>query len=630
MIRHCSFLFILTAFFMLFPCGFCAEHAAGSDNASEPHLVFKKTVVVKPYRGGQAYTEQYRIQEGEHLWKILREHYRLPNKKIAFYCKIAGAVNPGIKDINNIPADQNILVPYEYVKGENRPPPPAQEPPPPAQEPPPPAQEPSPPATVYTVRADEHLGKILRTIYRVPEETLFTPQTFRLLQEANPGIRNLNRLVEGMKIQIPPELLVYTHPSPPAETPKSVVQKTEVHTDKTDVQKKSYASVSQVQPERHHGNVKSVADGLALLQETELPYETVSPGLDTPAEERVKNFIASFTRAFHGSAKQEGKEVLPINDRGAVTIDYSSFPVYEFPWGSRVLLDYGSRLPAAIKDVVSSEWKNAEIVAVRDRDDMEDILGKVLDSSGAYSVEREGDYIVNRDSIQVSVSGNWLVFKDNSLKNAFVVNLIEDDASSMPDSFKKYLSDMGLTVVDIQKENPAGAGPKHNSYRGATDYHTVQPQPMIVTDLVFGIIGKPYTRDYNTKIFQNMYSGFSLEVLADRMFEKEGGQVCLIDFHGLPKRITGIIRQQGIELLQIQPDEELSVIVKKVLDFTGSPYRPSPVAFQYDRGGKSTVKLTIPGILIQTQAGDVLMTQVTLSESIIQFLGEMDVKIIKY
>ena len=53
----------------------CAGPKAGtlSPQGPEPHLVFKKSVVVKKYAEGQAHTEQHVIKKGEHLWKILRE-----------------------------------------------------------------------------------------------------------------------------------------------------------------------------------------------------------------------------------------------------------------------------------------------------------------------------------------------------------------------------------------------------------------------------------------------------------------------------------------------------------------------------------------------------------------------------
>ncbi|MEI6127118.1 MAG: hypothetical protein WCQ99_11260 [Pseudomonadota bacterium] len=571
--------------------------ALAEDNATEPHLVFKKSVIVKPYEDGQVYTEPHIVKEGEHLWKILREHYKLANSKIAFYCTAAKAINPEVRDVNDLRPSQNILVPYEYVKG-SRPEIPEE-------------KKPTLPGSEYTVKEGEHLGKILRDVYRIPEAAIFQERTGRLIKDANPHLKDTNALEKGWKIMIPPEILNLSGQAQAKQKAAEVLHK------------------ESTPPDSLHAK-EPVPQRKADLQETELPVEAVED-YDTALtrdESRAKNMLASLAGAFGGTDNRTGKEMLPVAGGGAVTLEYNKFPVYEFPWGRKVLFDYGSRLSPAMKEVVAAEWKNAEIVAVRERDDMETILGKVLDGCGFATVEKGGEYIVNRDNIQVSVSGNWIVFKDTMLKNVFVINLLEGGETGMPESFKAYLSGMGLNIVDIKKGT--AAQDKYNpEYTSRAEYHKAQADPAILTDLILEILGQKYQKDYTTKIFQNMYSGFSLEVLADRMFKKDD-ETFLVDFHNLPKRITGIIAEQGFHLLQIDVQEDLPAIVKKVLDFCNASYKPSPVKFQYDRGEKSNIKLTVPGVLVQTGDGDVLLTHIALSEPIVQFLSEIDIKVIKY
>jgi hypothetical protein len=118
--------------------------------------------------------------------------------------------------------------------------------------------------------------------------------------------------------------------------------------------------------------------------------------------------------------------------------------------------------------------------------------------------------------------------------------------------------------------------------------------------------------------------------MADRMFEKDGS-IYLIDFHNLPEKICQIIDQQGFHLLQIDiHKEELTDIAKKVLNFCGASKSSFPAQFQYYSGKKSSIKLTIPGFLIEAGSVDVLLTQVGLKEPIIDFLAEKNVKIIQF
>ncbi len=562
--------------------------------AREPHLVFKKSVLVKEYKGGQAYSAPHTVRKGDHLWKILREQYNMSNKRIAFYCRIAKAINPQIKNIDVLEPKQNILVPYKYVKGS------------PADN----ATKPFPEHDVeYVIKEGQHLGKILRDNYNLPEYVIFSKRTFRLIKEANPAIENINNLEKGQKIILPAalfDLSAYTTPAPAA--PRIV---------------KTAPAPPRPEP------VITPAQ-LQRAPEKTVPAPVI-PYVVTPEEKQVRSAMSMLTRSFDGLDNRTGTEVLPIEGSGSVTIDHSKFPVYEFPWGKKILFDYGNKLPEGVKDVIASEWENAEVVAVQEKDDMKSILDTVLDSCGFFKVEKKGEFITKRDNIQISVGGDWIVFKDTMMKNVFVVNLIDGNRREMSPELKAYISDMGLQIVDIKtggapaakKEDAPGEKP------AKTEYQSVSSEPALLTDLILEAAGIEYKKGYNTEIFQNMYNGFSLEIIADRMFVKDGATY-LIDFHSLPERIVQIIEKQNFKLLQITPQDDMAETAQKVLDFCAVTYKPSPVKFTFDKDGESNIKLTIPGVLVSSDAGEVLLTRVALDMAIVTFLSDKKIKIIKY
>jgi len=567
----CCCLFCLIAALLLpRPCPAEQEEAA-------PHLLFKKSVVVKQYKGGAVYSEPRTIKKGEYLWKILREHYNLPNRKIAFYCKLAKAINPAIKDINQLRPNQNMLVPYKYEKGKQ-------------------VEKTSagdrPPPFVHTVRSGEHLAKILRHRCGLPEEIIFSSRTYRLIQEANEQIDDINELREGRKIIIPRELLL---------------QKT----------------ARRDQPAAHKDARPSLPAAPMLGGTTITDNGTLSQG------KRAHDMLSVLTRSFQGSDNRTGKSVISLDGKGTVGLDFQQFPVYTFPWGRKVLFDYGRRLPEGVKSVIASEWENAEIVAVREKEDMVSILGKVLDACGFYNVEKNGEYIVNNDNIQISISGNWIVFKDSSLKNVFIVNLVEGGEETVSADLKSYLADMGLEIMDINTDTMVKEG-REAAYEKPVSSEQVPSEPMVLTDLILDILGIAYFKNFTTNVFEHAQDGFSLEVMADRMYELNGS-AHLIDFNNLPRNICDIIVDQGYHLLQLDPHEkDVGRTVRSVLEFCGTDVKSSPATFQYDRAAKANMKLSIPGLLVETDTGDVLFTHIALKESVIRFLSEMDVKIIKY
>ena len=291
------------------------------------------------------------------------------------------------------------------------------------------------------------------------------------------------------------------------------------------------------------------------------------------------------------------------------------------------MLDYGGRLPEKTRNQISKQWENAEVVSVQASDDIESIIGRVLDVCGFYKVEKDADYTISRDAIQLSVSGNWIVFKDSSLRNVFVVNLAQDGTSSMSPSLRSYLSGIGLDVMDIGTAEDSAAGEGASRPKAA---YTETAAPAALTDAILNMLGIAFESEYKTSIFQNMYSGFTLEVIADRMF-RVNGETRLIDFNNLPARITSIIEQQGFKLLQIAPGEESQdSVAGRVLEFCGADFQPPPVTLDFDRGKRKNVSLTMPGYVVQTPHGRTLLTGTHVNESISDFLREMDIAIVKY
>jgi len=550
---------------------------------SDPHLVFKKSVVMKDYNKGQVYTEAHTVKRGDHLWKILRDRYKIEDSKISFFCKVAKFINPDIKDVNKLYPDQDIMIPYKFLKDKdsNKL-----------------IDKTAESDAVYVVQPGDHLAKILREKYELMSPAIFSEKTRRLFKKSNPEIKDINKLVKGQKIVIPSEVLALRERFVPIGMLEVKKTEKEESTDKT----RDIKEPQVVEPD---------------LTDDEL----------SDNESITKDMLSLLTRSFDGTDNRTGVEEFEVEGSNALKLDYSKYPLYEFPWGKKVLLDYGNRIPGGVKDVITSKWENAEIVGVREKDDIESILDRVLEVCGLFKVEKGGEYTVNKDNIQVSVSGSWIVFKDETLKNVFVVNLIKNSKEQVSPSLKSYLSDLGLTFVDIKsgeiKTTESTAAAK------IPDYRKVSAEPLFMTDMVLDVLGIIYKKEQSTNIFQNSDSGFSLEVIADRMFEKDG-RVHMIDFQSLPLRLYDVITEQGFKILNISPDEDLLRVAEKILVFCDADYMPSPAEFKYGKSEKSKLRLKVPGILIRSGSSDLLLTQVLLKQPIVQFLADIDVEIIKY
>lgn len=565
-----------------------AETTAETLPAGEPHLVFKKSVVVKHYSEGRAHAEEHVVRKGEHLWQILRRQYGMSDASINFFCKIAQAVNPDIEDLNVLRPDQNILLPFKYVPGDG-----------------------SDNRTLmidtqdcrHEVRPGEHFGQILRSRFGLPDTVIFSRITKSLLSEANPGIDDLNTISPGQTVIIPREVFAM----------HQIVEQGVMAGE--DLLPEGESQAGSEPPDAPALPMDASADAPAM-RFTEEPL--------SDEEQEIKQMLSSMTRQFDGTDNSTGEDVIAGTDT-TLRLDYSRFPAYNFPWGKKVVLDYGGRLNEEERGVIAGHWKNAEVVSVQARDDIETIIGRVLDVCGFYKVEKDASYTVNRDAIQLSVTGNWIVFRDSGLRNVFVVNLARDGRPSISPSLKSYLSGIGLDVMDIGAYADSAAGEPQRAALKSTE-----SAPAALTDTILDMLGIEFRRDYRTNIFQNIYSGLSLEVVADRMFSRNG-QSHLIDFSGLPVRITGIITQQGFKLLQIAPSGETpDATAGRLLEFCSADFQPPPATLVFDGNERENVRLTVPGYVVQTPAGRCLLTGSAINASISDFLREMNIRIIAY
>ena len=138
------------------------------------------------------------------------------------------------------------------------------------------------------------------------------------------------------------------------------------------------------------------------MLETPVPEPELTLKIDKPApqemsfteeplsdeELKIKQMLSKMTRQFEGTDNSTGQQVFNPDGSEPVTLDYSQFPTYNFPWGKKVVLDYGGRLPDKTRNQISKQWENAEVLSVQASDDIESIIGRVLDVCRIYESKR--------------------------------------------------------------------------------------------------------------------------------------------------------------------------------------------------------------------------------------------------
>ena len=268
-----------------------------SPQGPEPHLVFKKSVVVKKYAEGQAHTEQHVIKKGEHLWKILREQYRMSDTSINFFCKIARAVNPEINDLNVLQPSQNILLPFKFIPGDG-----------------------SDNSTImiqtqdyhHVVKPNEHLGQILRTQFNLPDDVIFNRITKSLIQDANPDIIDLNNISPGQTIMVPREVFAMQQFIAHNVVPEQIIRQSE----------------SLPQPEPEPAMPETPVPEAELAREINQPAPQEMSFTEEPLNDEeleIKKMLSKMTRQFEGTDNSTGQQV--FNPDGSEPVTLGLFPI---------------------------------------------------------------------------------------------------------------------------------------------------------------------------------------------------------------------------------------------------------------------------------------------------------------
>ncbi len=283
-------------------------------------------------------------------------------------------------------------------------------------------------------------------------------------------------------------------------------------------------------------------------------------------EKKVRQMLIDFVKAFDGIDNTSCIKTLPIDNGGTIVMDCSKFPIYEFPWGARIVMDYGDHLPEHVRKIITAQWAHTQIIAAGSHETAETILSRVIDGCGLLKNESGNRYTVSRDNIQISVSGNWIVYKDHAQKNIFVITITNDAGLRIPESLHAYLTGLGINLLQLSPfEKPPSLKTEH--FSPEPEVISVQADPVHLTDMILELIGITPQKNVKTKITPQNARGITFEVTIDRKFEL-AGKTCFIDFKNLSSNIASMLNNKGNKILQIdlKTDNYLNLI-HELLDF---------------------------------------------------------------
>ena len=571
--RKKIFFLVLTVAGMIIPMNF-PIHAEENEETYSISLVQTAEVdsEIHEMEGKRVITESYAVQEGDHVWSILRKRGLLEKRNFQEIISTLKKLNSDLKNIDLIHPGEKILIPLVIS---------------------PIGLEPSateksltsvvPLETIkdldlefYTIKPGDSLIKIIEGLYDIPPKDIHD-EYLSLLKKLNPSIRDVNRIYPGQKIRIP----IYS--------PNVVRQPIQAYLPgKTAVSEEKIAALKQLS--------RQLKELFSLIGE-EWVYR--------------------------------GKHFIPLKTGGQISLNADSYPVLDLRNGKRVVVDLYHDLPEKMGHLITSNWDNYRIAHIKTTDTLKTSMEMILPLCDYAKVYAPDEPFILGGDISVRITSDFIIRllpgESSEADNIIVVNLFDNEKSRTPGSIQSFLEGLGIKIIDY----PPAAEPSMPSMEEA---EVLKPggNASSLMDSLLSLLGKTYSRGVEIPVYQNRDADFNLIIKADFLLNM-GGRKCIIDLGGMGPEIITLLKEHGFSVLSIVDKTPPSLILTQTLDFLGVEFDSKSHTFQSGEGSESKgIQLMIQGIVFRNHEDQpVFASQSLLSPDINRFLNQKGYRLLR-
>jgi LysM repeat protein len=508
-------------------------------------------------------TETYTVEEGDHLWQLLREKGLLKKKDLPELLSILKKLNKSLGNLDLIQPGEKIIIPLKF------------------------APVSAPPGTTapeeevktsvaslkdlklenYTVRPGDSIIRVVQGRFDIPPDQLYN-EYLDAVRKLNPFLQDLNTIHPGQQIKLP------------IFSPKVVRQQ-----------------------------IQSEALPKSEMGAEDKSKEAVAEGLGEIFEEMGEEWV------------QTGQHFIPLKSGGQIDLQASSFPVINLRNGLKVIVDLYHKLPDTMASFIESSWGTYQVVQLSKKDGLKAALEKTLAVCHYPNVLSEGEPLELEGEIPLKITADYIVMLSDDTSSekplVVVINLIEGSEMETPWTIKAYLSGIGIKVIDFpgSQDRPSGDTTTGKT-EGAMSRGTL-------VETLLEIAGRPFSTQLDIPVYQSQKQDFKLIVKAD-FFTEIKGVNSIIDLAGLDPKVISFLKEHQFQVLSLSPENEFLDSVAKTLEFLGIPFENGPHTFLTShRDPSRNIQLTFSGIVFSDVAGNKIMaTSHQLPENIALFLKE--------
>jgi len=443
--------------------------------------------------------KQYVIREGDTLHDVLIKAYGAKIADLpALYSKFRKE-NPWIQDLNYIQAGTKVAIPslnshpaqnLADKSGSDE------------------LQVRQVSSDLYVVKQGQHLGQILRKVYGIPNDLIFR-EYLALVMEKNPEIIDPNHIVAGQRLKLPSmkevlaaartangstaaasgpaaEVQASTSPVPPAEaqagaSPVHSAPPAPVQAAPARPAPSNKGTVIQPPAEQAHAGDTVPAGVPAAARrpvnnqpDVQEANKAVRPEGEKGASDRVVQtvrgkVIPAFER-MGGKQKTQGTYFMPMPGGGSISVNTNEIPVMELDTGRKIIFDTNGKITPEMKAFIEKAFPSFKVVSGNSAN-LEEIMDRVLNVSGFFSINKDAAPLLVGEEEKLRFIGKWVVYKDFSRRNIFVINILKAEESRTPTIIRNYAGHFGIDLIELGGREPAAGGradtakPLNRSYK---------------------------------------------------------------------------------------------------------------------------------------------------------------------
>ncbi|MBN1473758.1 MAG: LysM peptidoglycan-binding domain-containing protein [Syntrophaceae bacterium] len=489
----------------------------------------------------------------------------------------------------------------------------------------------------YIVKKGDILSTIVRHIPGVTEADL--ADNYRLIQELNPHIEDVNKLRVGQKLILPgrplaekqQQTFTIADTSPAAPVTPVTGSKTYLIQEgdtlyriiareikDTSNIKEKYKIIKSLNPSIKDINRIYAGETITLptkdfsvlvaagstenkFIESDIDRITGSDPRITMSSEARLAVIKHVLSQMNATVTSTGNYYLPIPKTGQITIDCSKMPVIEFDDSTTVFLDLDNKAPNNLRKIVSDSWSNFHLVKTSNKDDVIVVLRKIFASVKNYGMTNQSKPVTIGSPLTAEFFVDWIITKTDTKQSRPLMQglrILYGENSFFPKALKNYARKNGFILTEISAQNGIVGKPE--------EIYSLPPMSVYPStsakDFSYALLsdmGLKPEKDVDIKVFSTEKDGINLSIKSD-VIVKDAQSQYVIFSRELSPQFINVLTQAGNKLVFVNSNEPPKNTMETVLRALNIPFVNGYFTFSGAEKKQAPFTLNFNGTKIKT------------------------------